>query len=61
MLYYLYELSENLLKHGIENDFVKVPDFNQFQAEFSKWAGDFGRYFVKGKAPGFDLDVFVTG
>ena len=41
----------------VENDFVKVPDFNQFQAEFSKWAGDFGKYFVNGKAPGFDLDA----
>ena len=41
----------------IENDFVKVPDFTQFQAEFSKWAGDFGKYFVNGKAPSFDFDA----
>jgi phasin family protein len=41
----------------IENDFTKVPDFTQFQAEFSKWAGDFGKYFVNGKAPSFDLDA----
>jgi phasin family protein len=41
----------------IESDFVKVPDFTQFQAEFSKWAGDFGKYFVNGKAPTFDFDA----
>ena len=41
----------------VENDFVKVPDFTQFQAEFSKWAGDFGKYFVNGKAPSFDFDA----
>jgi hypothetical protein len=31
----------------IESDFVKVPDFTQFQAEFSKWAGDFGKYTIR--------------
>jgi phasin family protein len=41
----------------LENDFAKVPDFTQFQAEFSKWAGDFGKYFVNGKAPSFDFDA----
>ena len=41
----------------VENDFVKVPDFTQFQAEFSTWAGDFGKYFVNGKAPSLDLDA----
>ncbi len=41
----------------VETDFVKVPDFTQFQAEFSKWAGDFGKYFVNGKAPSFDFDA----
>ena len=41
----------------IENDFVKVPDFTQMQAEFSKWAGDFSKFFVNGKAPSFDFDA----
>ena len=41
----------------IENDFVKVPDFTQYQAEFSKWAGDFSKFFVNGKAPSFDFDA----
>ncbi len=41
----------------VETDFVKVPDFNQFQAEFSKWAGDFTKYFSNGKAPTFDFDA----
>lgn len=43
--------------HTVETDFTKVPDFNQFQAEFSKWAGDFTKYFVNGKAPSFDFDA----
>ena len=41
----------------VETEFVKVPDFNQFQAEFSKWAGDFTKYFVNGKAPSFDFEA----
>lgn len=41
----------------IESDFVKVPDFTQIQAEFSKWAGDFSKYFINGKAPNFDFDA----
>ena len=41
----------------VDTDFAKVPDFTQFQAEFSKWAGDFGKYFVNGKAPSFDFDA----
>lgn len=41
----------------IETEFAKVPDFTQFQTEFSKWAGDFGKYFVNGKAPSFDFDA----
>jgi len=42
---------------SVETEFAKVPDFNQFQAEFSKWAGDFTKYFVNGKAPSFDFDA----
>lgn len=41
----------------VETEFAKVPDFTQIQAEFSKWAGDFGKYFVNGKAPSFDFDA----
>jgi phasin family protein len=41
----------------VKTDFVKVPDLSQFQAEFSKWAGDFGKYFANGKAPSFDFDA----
>jgi phasin family protein len=40
----------------VETEFAKVPDFTQIQAEFSKWAGDFNKYFVNGKMPSFDLD-----
>ena len=41
----------------IETEFAKVPDFTQMQAEFSKWAGDFSKFFVNGKAPSFDFDA----
>ncbi len=41
----------------VETEFAKVPDFTQIQAEFSKWAGDFSKFFVNGKAPSFDFDA----
>lgn len=44
----------------VENESVRVPDFTQFQTEFSKWAGDFGKYFVNGKAPSFDFDAIIA-
>src|SRR5262249_6621811 len=49
--------SEMAKAQTIENEFVKVPDSTQIQAEFSKWAGDFSKYFVNGKAPSFDFDA----
>ena len=30
-------------------DFFKVPDFGQFQADFSRWVGDFSKSFANGK------------
>jgi phasin family protein len=45
---------------SVEHESVKVPDFTQFQAEFSKWAGDFGKYFTNGKAPSFDFDAIFA-
>lgn len=41
----------------IETEFAKVPDFTQMQAEFSKWAGDFSKFFVNGQAPSFNFDA----
>jgi phasin family protein len=41
----------------VETAFANVPDLNQMQAEFSKWAGDFTKFFVNGKAPSFDFDA----
>ena len=37
-------------------DFFKVPDFGQFQADFSRWVGDFSKSFANGKAPSMDLE-----
>jgi phasin family protein len=45
----------------IETEFVKMPDFTQVQADFSKWVSDFSKFFVNGKAPSLDLDgVFAA-
>jgi phasin family protein len=37
-------------------DYFKVPDFSQFQNEFSRWVGDFSKSFTNGKTPSVDLE-----
>jgi phasin family protein len=37
-------------------DYFKVPDFGQFQAEFSRWVGDFSKSFANGKTPNVDME-----
>ena len=31
-------------------DYFKVPDFGQFQNEFTRWVSDFSKSFANGKA-----------
>ena len=37
-------------------DYFKVPDFGQFQNEFTRWMGDFSKSFANGKAPSIDFE-----
>jgi phasin family protein len=37
-------------------DFVKLPDFTQLQADYSRFIGDFGKLFSNGKMPSFDVE-----
>lgn len=37
-------------------DFVKLPDFTQLQADYSRFFGEFGKMFSNGKLPSFDME-----
>jgi phasin family protein len=37
-------------------DYFKVPDFGQFQNEFTRWVGDFSKSFTNGKTPTVDME-----
>jgi phasin family protein len=37
-------------------DFFKVPDFTQYQADMSRWFGDFSKSFTNGKTPSVDFE-----
>src|SRR4051812_23756934 len=37
-------------------DYFKVPDFGQFQNEFTRWVGDFSKSFTNGKTPTVDFE-----
>ena len=37
-------------------DYFKVPDFGQFQADFSRWVSDFSKSFGNGKTPSMDFE-----
>jgi phasin family protein len=37
-------------------DFVKFPDFTQLQADYSRYFGEFGKFFSNGKFPAFDVE-----
>jgi phasin family protein len=37
-------------------DYFKIPDFGQFQSEFTRWVGDFSKSFTNGKAPTVDFE-----
>jgi phasin family protein len=38
-------------------DALKTPDFSKFYADFNKMAGEFGKFFINGKAPLFDVEA----
>ncbi len=39
---------------------VKMPDFSKFYGDFNKIAADFGKLFVNGKAPLFDVEAAIA-
>ena len=44
-------------------EFMKVPDFsqfNQFYADFNKSFGEYGKLFGNGKLPGFDVEAMIA-
>lgn len=44
-----------------DTDFVKFPDFAQLQADYSRYLGEFGKFFANGKFPAFDVETaFAT-
>jgi phasin family protein len=45
---------------AFEADFSKVPDFSKFYTDFNKAAADFGKLFVNGKAPMFDIEALIA-
>jgi len=40
-----------------DTEAFKVPDFTKFYGDFNKAAADFGKLFVNGKAPMFDVEA----
>jgi len=45
---------------AFEAEFPKVPDFSKFYTDFNKAAADFGKLFVNGKAPMFDVEAAIA-
>jgi phasin family protein len=41
-------------------EFMKVPDFTQFYADFNKSFAEYGKLFGNGKLPGFDVDMLIA-
>lgn len=41
-------------------EFVKVPDFTQFFADFNKNFAEYGKLFGNGKLPGFDVEAMIS-
>jgi phasin family protein len=39
---------------------LKMPDFSKFYTDFNRTAADFGRLFVNGKAPLFDVEAAIA-
>lgn len=43
-----------------DTESLKVPDFSKFYGEFNKAAADFGKFFVNGKVPLFDVEAVIA-
>jgi phasin family protein len=47
-------------QHSFETAGVKFPDFTQLYADYSRFVGDFGKFFQNGKAPFFDVESLMA-
>ena len=47
-------------QHAHETAGVKFPDFTQLYADYSRFVGDFGKFFQNGKAPMFDVEKMIA-
>ncbi|MGE0118101.1 MAG: phasin family protein [Dongiaceae bacterium] len=45
---------------SFDTEAFKVPDFSKFYGDFNKAAADFGKLFVNGKAPLFDVEAAIA-
>ena len=41
-------------------DFLKMPDFSQLQADYSRFVSEFGKMFSNGKMPMVDVDAVTA-
>ena len=41
-------------------EFMKAPDFSEWQSEFTKLFGDFGKLWNTGKTPSFDVNWLLA-
>lgn len=43
-----------------DNEMFKMPDFSQYQSDFSRMFGDMTKMFVNGKAPNLDMETVAS-
>src|SRR4029077_18597530 len=41
-------------------EFIKTPDFSQWQAEFNRAFADFGKYWANGKSANLDVNWLIS-
>jgi len=44
----------------LDAETLKTPDFSRFYTDFNKAAGEFGKFFINGKAPLFDVEAAIA-
>jgi len=45
---------------AFDYDFLKMPDFSQLQADYSRMVSEFGKMFANGKMPMVDVDAVTA-
>jgi phasin family protein len=47
-------------QNGFDYDLLKMPDFSQLQADYSRMFSEFGKMFANGKMPTMDIDAVMA-